>query len=113
MANRFTELAPLFHALSDRTRLEVMDRLAEGSATVGELAAPTGLRLPTVMKHLSVLEEAGLIATEKQGRTRVCSVVPDAMAPLQSWMAAQRDAWEARLVRLDDFVVNSQKDEPE
>ena len=113
MTNRFAELAPLFHALSDRTRLEVLDRLAEGSATVGELAAPTGLRLPTVMKHLSVLEEAGLIATEKQGRTRVCSAVPSAMAPLQSWMAAQRDAWEARLARLDNFVDNSEKDETE
>ena len=113
MANRLVELAPLFHALSDRTRLEVMERLAEGSATVGELAAPTGLRLPTVMKHLSVLKEAGLIATEKQGRTRVCSAVPGAMEPVRSWMYAQRDAWEARLARLDDFVVNSPKDETE
>ena len=113
MDNRFVDLAPLFHALSDRTRLEVMDRLAERSATVGELAAPTGLRLPTVMKHLSVLEEAGLISSEKKGRRRICSAVPGAMTPLHSWMDAQRDAWEARLARLDDFVVNSHKDETE
>ena len=90
-----------------------MERLAEGAATVGELAAPTGLRLPTVMKHLSVLEEVGLIATEKRGRTRVCSAVPGAMEPARSWMDAQRDAWEARLARLDDFVVKSRKDESE
>ena len=113
MANRIAELAPVFHALSDRTRLEVMDRLVKGSATVGELAAPTGLRLPTVMKHLSVLEEAGLICSEKRGRTRICSAVPEAMEPVRSWMDAQRDAWEARLARLDDYVVNSHKDETE
>ena len=90
-----------------------MERLAEGAATVGELAAPTGLRLPTVMKHLSVLEEVGLIATEKRGRTRVCSAVPGAMEPARSWMDTQRDAWEARLARFDDFVVKSRKDESE
>ena len=113
MANRFAELAPLFHALSDRTRLEVMERLAEESATVGELAVPTGLRLPTVMKHLSVLEEAGLISSEKKGRTRVCSAVPGAMDPVRTFMDAQRDAWEARLARLDEFVVTPRKDETE
>ena len=110
MANRIAELAPLFHALSDPTRLEVLERLVYGPSSVGDLAGPTGLRLPTVMKHLSVLEEAGLIATEKQGRTRVCSAVPSAMEPARSWMDAQRDACEARLARLDEFVVKSRKD---
>ena len=113
MANRFSDLSPLFHALSDPTRRQVLERLGEGPAAVGELAEPTGLRLPSVMKHLAVLEEAGLIASKKEGRTRICTAVPEALVPAHDWMDAQRSAWEARLERLDDFVTDAQKDKPE
>ncbi len=73
------DLSQIFHALSDPTRRAILSRLAQGPAPVTELAAPTGLRLPTVMRHLSVLEDAGLIATTKGGRVRSCAIVPAAL----------------------------------
>lgn len=75
-----------------------------------DLAGPTGLRLPTVMRHLSVLEEAGLIATAKDGRVRTCAIRPEAMEPARTWMDEQRAIWQARLDRLDAFVMNVMKE---
>lgn len=105
MAKHEPDLSLLFHALADPTRRSILTRLAEGPAPVMVLAGPTGLRLPTVMRHLSVLEEAGLIATSKDGRVRSCAIVPEALAPVQTWIDAQRAIWEARLDRLDDYVT--------
>jgi DNA-binding transcriptional ArsR family regulator len=110
MAKHYPELSLLFHALADPTRRSILTRLAEGPARVTDLAGPTGLRLPTVMRHLSVLEEAGLIATSKDGRIRTCAVVPEAFDPVQTWLDEQRAIWEARLDRLDAFVMNVMKE---
>jgi DNA-binding transcriptional ArsR family regulator len=110
MAKHELELSLLFHALADPTRRAILTRLAEGPAPVTELANPTGLRLPTVMRHLSVLEEAGLIATSKDGRIRTCAIVPEALAPARTWLDEQRAIWEARLDRLDDYVMTLMKD---
>lgn len=112
MAKHDPDLSLLFHALSDPTRRSMLTRLAEGPATVTELANPTGLRLPTVMRHLSVLEEAGLIASLKDGRVRTCAVVPEALAPVRRWLDQQRAIWESRLDRLDDYVMTLMKDQP-
>jgi DNA-binding transcriptional ArsR family regulator len=105
MAKHDPELSLLFHALADPTRRSMLRRLAEGPAPVSELANPTGLRLPTVMRHLSVLEAAGLIATSKDGRVRTCGLVPEAMTPVRTWLDEQRAIWEGRLDRLDDYVT--------
>ena len=110
MAKHDADLSLLFHALSDPTRRAILTRLATGPAPVTELAAPTGLRLPTVMRHLSVLEEAGLIATAKDGRVRSCAIVPEALAPGRGWLDEQRALWEARLDRLDDYVTQLMKE---
>ncbi len=110
MAKHDTDLSDLFHALADPTRRSILTRLAQGSAPVTELANPTGLRLPTVMRHLSVLEEAGLIATSKDGRVRTCAIVPEALMPMQAWLDEQRDIWESRLERLDDYVMKLMKE---
>ena len=110
MAKHDTQLSDLFHALADPTRRQMLTRLAEGPAPVSELAGPTGLRLPTVMRHLSVLEDAGLIATAKDGRVRTCAIVPEALTPMQAWLAEQRSIWEARLDRLDDYVMTLMKE---
>lgn len=110
MAKHDPELSLLFHALSDPTRRLILARLGEGPAPVSDLAAPTGLRLPTVMRHLSVLEEAGLIASAKDGRVRTCAIVPEAFAPARTWLDEQRALWEARLDRLDAFVTMMMKD---
>ena len=110
MAKYDPDLSLLFHALSDPTRRAILTRLAAGAAPVSELAQPTGLRLPTVMRHLAVLEEAGLIATAKDGRVRSCAIVPEALAPVRTWLDEQRAIWEARLDRLDDYVMNLMKE---
>lgn len=110
MAKHDPALSLLFHALADPTRRSMLTRLAEGPARVTDLAEPTGLRLPTIMRHLSVLEEAGLIATAKDGRVRTCAIVPEAFTPARTWIDEQRAIWEARLDRLDAFVANVMKE---
>jgi DNA-binding transcriptional ArsR family regulator len=105
MAKHDADLSRLFHALADPTRRAVLTRLAAGPAAVSDLAGPTGLRLPTVMRHLAVLEQSGLIATAKDGRVRTCALRPEALAPMRSWLDEQRAIWEARLDRLDAYVM--------
>lgn len=113
MAKYQPELSPIFHALADPTRRSILSRLAEGPTRVTDLAAPTRLRLPTVMRHLSVLEEAGLVASSKDGRVRTCAIVPEALEPVRTWLDEQRAIWEARLDRLDAFVMNEMKEHAE
>lgn len=110
MAKHEPNLSLLFHALSDPTRRSILTRLAQGPAPVTELANPTGLRLPTVMRHVSVLEEAGLITTAKDGRVRTCAMMPEALVPMRTWLDEQRSIWEARLDRLDDYVMTLMKE---
>ena len=110
MAKHDPDLSRIFHALADPTRRQVLKRLAEGPAPVTALARPTGLRLPTVMRHLAVLEEAGLIASSKDGRVRSCVIVPEALAPVRTWLDEQRAVWEARLDRFDDYVITLVKE---
>lgn len=107
------ELSLLFHALADPTRRSILTRLAEGPERVTDLSGPTGLRLPTVMRHISVLEEAGLIATTKSGRVRICAIVPEALEPVRTWLDEQRSIWEARLDRLDAFAMKAMKERRE
>lgn len=111
MSKHDPELSRLFHALADPTRRSILSRLAETPAPVTDLADPTGLRLPTVMRHLSVLEDAGLITTSKQGRTRTCTIVPEALDPARTWLDEQRAIWEGRLDRLDDYVMKLMKEQ--
>jgi DNA-binding transcriptional ArsR family regulator len=106
MAKQNPDLSPLFHALADGTRRGILSALAHGPMTVSALAQPTGLRLPTVMRHLDVLETVGLIATTKDGRVRSCALVPAALTPMQGWIADQRAVWDGRLDRLEDYVMN-------
>ncbi len=110
MAKQDPDLSPLFHALADPTRRAILTRLAQGPAPVTDLARPTGLSLPTVMRHLAVLEDAGLIATAKDGRVRTCAIVPAALDPVRTWLDDQRALWEARLARLDAFVTSMMKE---
>ncbi|TCK30373.1 ArsR family transcriptional regulator [Ancylobacter aquaticus] len=110
MTKHDPNLSLLFHALADPTRRSILTRLAEGPAPVTELSEPTGLRLPTVMRHLSVLEEAGLIATSKDGRVRTCAIVPEALRPVRTWLDEQRALWETRLDRLEAFAMKAMKE---
>lgn len=104
MTNYPTPLAPLFHALADPTRGAVAARLAEGPASVSELAKPFDMALPTFLQHLRVLETGGVIVTEKTGRTRICRINPAAFGVAEGWLSAQRRKWEAQTDRLQAFL---------
>jgi DNA-binding transcriptional ArsR family regulator len=104
------QLDLLFQALADPTRRAILARLAEGPASVSELAAPFDMALPSLLGHVRKLESAGLIATEKDGRVRTCALVPMALAPVRGWLDEQRSLWEARLDQLDEYVQSLMKD---
>jgi DNA-binding transcriptional ArsR family regulator len=104
MENYRTPLDAAFHALSDPTRRAVISRLTKSPAPVKELAEPFDMGLPAFLKHLRVLEESGLITTEKTGRTRTCQVKIGRLAEAESWLSEQRALWQARTDRLADYV---------
>lgn len=110
MAKHEGDLNRIFQALSDPTRRAMLSRLGQGAVPASTLARPTGLALPTVMRHLAVLEEAGLIETAKQGRQRLCRARPAALDATLDWMAAQRAIWEARTDRLETLLHSLQEE---
>lgn len=97
-------LDAVFHGLADPTRRAVIARLAEGPASVSDLAAPHGMALPSFLKHLRVLEAGGLIRTAKRGRVRTCRLDPATAAAAEDWLNHQRRLWASRLDRLDSFL---------
>ncbi len=105
MENLPDPLTARFAALADPTRQAIVARLARGEAAVGALAAPTGKALPTVMKHLGVLQAAGLVVTEKRGRVRTCRLNAEALRGAGAWLADRVAEWEARLDRLDALAL--------
>lgn len=111
MAKHDPDLSLVFQALSDPTRRGMVSRLSRGPAPVSELAQPSGLRLPTILRHLSVLEEAGLVASEKAGRVRMVRAVPAVMTLAEAWLAERRAEWEARTDRLEAFLERMEEDE--
>lgn len=111
MAHHDPDLDRIFQALSDPTRRQMLARLGRGAVPVSELARPTGMALPTILRHLSVLEEAGLIATTKTGRTRLCEARPETLAATADWLARQRAEWEARTDRLEAFLATLEDDD--
>jgi DNA-binding transcriptional ArsR family regulator len=105
MLNESLRLDRAFQALADPTRRGMLARLSRGPASVTELAQPMPISLPAVLQHLQALEASGLVASEKKGRVRTCRIVPEAFAAAEGWMQAQRQLWEARLDRFDDYVM--------
>ncbi|GIT92841.1 hypothetical protein JANAI62_32990 [Jannaschia pagri] len=105
------QLDALFAALADPTRRAIVARLTEGEVTVSDLADPHDMALPSFLKHLTRLEAAGLIQTRKQGRTRICTLHPEALSEATTWIDRQRTAWEGRLNRLEALL--SQPDTPD
>lgn len=104
MLNQTVALDRMFHALADPTRRAVVERLSRGPASVGELARPLAMSLPSVMQHLQVLEASGLIRSRKVGRVRTCQIEPDGLQSAEHWIARQRAIWEGRLDRLEEYV---------
>jgi DNA-binding transcriptional ArsR family regulator len=113
MAKHDLNLDLIFQALSDPTRRAMLARLASGPIAVSDLARPTGMALPTIMRHLSVLEQAELITSEKSGRTRMCRAQPQTLGATMDWLSHQRAQWEARTDRLEAYVATLiAKDQP-
>jgi len=98
------DLDRMFHALADGTRRAMVARLVHGPASVSELAEPFGMALPTVVRHLQVLEEARIVSSEKVGRVRTYQLMPDAMVPANAWIMAHRRPQESRLDRLGELL---------
>ena len=98
-------LDAVFHSLADPTRRAVIARLAEGPASVSDLAAPHAMTLPSFLKHLRALEAGGIIVTAKQGRVRTCRLRLEAVRPAEAWLGQQRRVWEARLDQLDALLA--------
>lgn len=109
MANFNTSLPTIFGALSDPTRLAVVERLMRGPASVSELAEPFDMAGPSFLKHLKVLEEAGLARSEKNGRVRTVMLRPVALRWVEKWVARHRGLWEHRLDELGTLLAKGKK----
>src|SRR6516162_1679149 len=105
MLNHDGELDHLFHALADSTRRSIVQRLVRGPASVKELAAPLAMSLPAVMQHLQVLEDCGLVRSEKVGRVRTCHLESARLRRCEEWIIGQRTAWEHSLDRLGELLA--------
>ena len=97
-----------FSALADPTRRAILARLADGEASVTELATPFTLTLPAISKHLKVLERAGLISRTRQAQWRPCRLEPAPLKDASDWLEEYRRCWEERLDRLDDYLRDLQ-----
>src|SRR3954453_24186092 len=102
MADR---LSTIFAALADPTRRAILARLADGEATVTELAQPFAMSLPAVSRHLKVLEKAGLISKSRDAQWRPCRLEPERLRNVSEWIEPYRRLWDESLDRLDDYLT--------
>jgi DNA-binding transcriptional ArsR family regulator len=107
----YSGLDLVYAALSDGSRRAMVERLSRGPASVKELAEPLTMSLPAVMQHLKVLEESGLVRSQKVGRVRTCRLEPAALAPAEQWIADRRSLWVDRLDRLENFLEDGTDDD--
>lgn len=94
-----------FAALSDSTRRDILARLGKGPATIGELAGPAGMTLTGLKKHVQVLESAGLVTTEKLGRSRQCRLGTERLDDAMEWLTFYQRLWERRLDGLEAYFT--------
>ncbi|RDI52153.1 ArsR/SmtB family transcription factor [Nocardia mexicana] len=110
MLNRSERLDLIFRALADPTRRALLERLTSGPAAVSTLAQPLDMSLAAVVQHLQVLQEAGLVHSEKVGRVRTCQLAPDALRSAEQWLHARRTGWEHRLDALGAVLAENTED---
>jgi DNA-binding transcriptional ArsR family regulator len=103
--NQSLSLDLMFAALADPSRRSMVERLSRGPASVKELAQPLTMSLPAVLQHLQVLQDSGLVRSEKAGRVRTCRLEPAALSAAEGWIADRRRGWEQRLDRLEDYLT--------
>ena len=104
-------LSQTFAALANPTRRAILARLAEGEATVNELAEPFNMSLPAISKHIKVLERAGLITQGQKAQYRPCTIDVTPLKEISNWTEQYRHIWEARFDRMDDFISQLSKKE--
>jgi DNA-binding transcriptional ArsR family regulator len=105
-----TQLDDIFFALADPTRRAILTRLANGEATVSELAEPFDVTLPAISKHVKVLERAGLVERGRQAQRRPCRLRPDPLLEALGWLAGHSAFWEGSFDRLSDHLRAIQKE---
>jgi len=105
------QLDKAFTALSDPARRAMVERLAQGPATVSELAKPLPMSLPAAMLHLKVLEEGGLVTSEKVGRVRTCRIEPKMLSQVEQWVSERRQMWERNLDCLGAYLDETESEE--
>lgn len=98
-------LSATFSALADPTRRAILARLAQGEASVSDLAAPFEMSMPAVSKHLKVLERAGLISRSRTAQWRPCKLEPAALRGVDAWLGDYRRFWSESFDRLDDYLL--------
>jgi len=98
------QLDRTFAALADPARRSMVERLVQGPATVSELAKPLPMSLPAVMLHLKVLEDCGLVTSQKAGRVRTCRIDPKMLSQAEQWVGERRALWERNLDRLGTYL---------
>ena len=103
------DLDAVFSALADPTRRAILERLADGPATVNELAAPFAISTPAITKHLQVLERAGLLSSERIAQTRPRRLETGPLADAQAWAESTRRTWEASHDRLATYLIELQE----
>src|SRR5450631_2892827 len=99
----------VFHALGDPTRRALMEKLGKGPISVSRLAEPLDITLAAVVQHLQVLEESGLVQTEKIGRVRTCRIDSAGLSAAQRWIGERRSLWERGLDRLGEFLAEQEE----
>ncbi|PQA87034.1 ArsR/SmtB family transcription factor [Hyphococcus luteus] len=104
-------LSSAFSALADPTRRAILARLAEGEATVNEIAEPFDISLPAVSRHLKVLESAGLITRGRDAQWRPCKLEPKALKGVDDWLSFYRRFWDQRFDKMDAYLTRLQKKE--
>ncbi len=105
MPGQKVKIDRVFHALGDPTRRAILEKLGEGPVSVSRMAEPLELTLAAVVQHLQVLEESGLVRTEKVGRVRTCRIEPKGLSVAEQWIRDRRTIWERRLDRLGDLLA--------
>src|SRR5689334_12732128 len=94
-----------FAALANSTRRAILTRLAEGAASVNELAEPFAMTLPAISKHIKVLERAGLVVRARRAQYRPCALDPAPLEEISTWAQQYRPVWEARFDRMGDYLT--------
>lgn len=100
-------LESIFHALADRSRLQMVERLSIGPASVKEIAEPFGMALPSILKHLKVLEDVGIVISQKSGRVRTYQLDPKNLMGINDWLEERKKTWNRNFDRLGNFLIES------